>query len=90
MAMKRLLGTMPYTFQTSYNVFMGTACQKNDNFESSYHVDAHYASALFHFLKEFAIVYSEYATFVSMDDKHTIKVGEPGYPVAGVERGKQV
>lgn len=27
---------------------------------------------------------------VSMDDKHTIKVGEPDYPVAGVERGKQV
>ena len=25
-----------------------------------------------------------------MDDKHTIKVGEPHYPVAGVERGKQV
>ncbi len=25
-----------------------------------------------------------------MDDKHTIKVGEPGYPVAGVERGRQL
>ena len=27
---------------------------------------------------------------VSMDDKHTVKVGEPDYPVAGAERGKQV
>ena len=25
-----------------------------------------------------------------MDDKHTVKVGEPGCTVAGVERGKQV
>ena len=25
-----------------------------------------------------------------MDDKHRCKVGEPGYPVAAVERGKQV
>ena len=25
-----------------------------------------------------------------MDDKHAVKVGEPGYPLAGVERGKQV
>ena len=25
-----------------------------------------------------------------MDDKHAIKVGEPGYPVAGVEHGRQV
>ena len=24
------------------------------------------------------------------DDKHFIKVGEPGYPVAAVDRGKQV
>ena len=25
-----------------------------------------------------------------MDDKHTCKVGEPGLPVAAVERGKEV
>ena len=25
-----------------------------------------------------------------MDDKHRCKVGEPGYPVAAVERGRQV
>ena len=28
--------------------------------------------------------------FVCQDDKYTIKVGEPGYPVAVVEWGKQV
>ncbi len=54
------------------------------------HIDAHYASAQFRYLKEFSILYREHSTLVSMDDKHTIKVGEPGYPVAGVERGRQV
>ena len=43
-----------------------------------------------HYLREFAIQYRDYATMVSMDEKHIVKVGEPGFPVAGVERGKQV
>lgn len=25
-----------------------------------------------------------------LDDKHRCKIGEPGYPVAAIERGKQV
>lgn len=56
----------------------------------SNHVDAHYASALFRYLKEFAIKFKDFSSFVSMDDKHTVKVGEPNCPVAAVERGKQV
>lgn len=54
------------------------------------HVDAHYASALFRYEKEFSIKFKEHLVFVSMDDKHTVKVGEPNCPVAAVERGKQV
>jgi len=27
---------------------------------------------------------------VSIDDKHQIKVGEPGYPVAAAEQGRRV
>ena len=54
------------------------------------HVDAHYTLGLFRYQREFAIRYREYCTFVSMDDKHRVKFGEPEYPVAGVERGKQV
>ncbi|XP_070571401.1 uncharacterized protein [Ptychodera flava] len=54
------------------------------------HEDAHYASAIFRYEKEMAIRFRENATFVTMDDKHKIKVGEPGHPVAAVERGKQV
>uniref|UniRef100_UPI00358E6566 uncharacterized protein n=1 Tax=Myxine glutinosa TaxID=7769 RepID=UPI00358E6566 len=56
----------------------------------SNHVDAHYASALFRYEKEFSIKFRDYACFVSMDDKHTVKVGEPNCPVAAVERGKEV
>ena len=51
-----------------------------------YHEHAHYASALFRYEKEMAIMY---ATFLSLDDKHKVPVGEPGYPwqVWNVERG---
>ncbi|XP_071947398.1 uncharacterized protein [Antedon mediterranea] len=56
----------------------------------AHHVDSHYASALFRYQKKFSIRFKEHLVFVSMDDKHTIKVGEPGCPVAAVERGKQV
>ena len=31
-------------------------------------------------------MYQDHAHFVSIDDKHRIKVGEPGSPVAAVER----
>ena len=27
---------------------------------------------------------------VSVDDKHNIKIGEPNFPVASVDRGKEV
>ena len=49
-----------------------------------YHEDAHYASALFRYQKEKPFY------IVSLDDKHKIPVGEPGYPVASVKRGKKV
>ena len=54
------------------------------------HIDCHYASGLYRYLREFSIAYHDYSTLVSMDDKHVVKIGEPGYPVSGLERGKQV
>ena len=33
------------------------------------HVDCHYESALYRYLREFAILYRDYSTLVSMDDK---------------------
>ena len=45
---------------------------------SDSHIDAHYASAIFRYQREFSIRYQDYVIFASLDDKHTIKVGERG------------
>ena len=54
------------------------------------HPDEHYAAAIFRYIREFAIMHKEISTFACLDDKHKIKIGEPGFPVAAVERGKRV
>ena len=54
------------------------------------HPDVHYCAAVFKYLREFAILFREHAAFVCQDDKHFVKVGEPGSPVVAVERGRQV
>jgi len=37
-----------------------------------------------------SILFRGKCVFTCLDDKHRIKIGEPGYPVAAVERGKRV
>ena len=54
------------------------------------HPDSHYAAAIFRYQREMAVRLKAHSSFVSLDDKHRISVGEPGYPVAAVERGKRV
>ena len=54
------------------------------------HPDEHYCAALFRYEREFAVKYRSLANFICVDDKHRIKVGEPGFPVAAVERGREV
>ncbi|CAB5367427.1 unnamed protein product [Rhizophagus irregularis] len=54
------------------------------------HIDSHYASAIFRYLKELAIKFKDNTWLVFLDDKHRCKIGEPGHPVAAIERGKQV
>lgn len=54
------------------------------------HPDSHYAAAIFQYQREMAVRLKPHSIFVSLDDKHRVSVGEPGYPVATVERGKQV
>ena len=44
----------------------------------------------YRYLCEYAIKYRNVATLVSLDDKHQVKCGKPGYPVAAVDQGKQV
>ena len=55
-----------------------------------WHEDSHYCAALFKYLKQFSLQYKAVTDLVFLDDKHRCKVGEPGMPVAAVERGKQV
>ena len=54
------------------------------------HIDAHYCAALFRYMREYAVKLRSVALFVCLDDKHRIKVGEPGFPLAAVERGREV
>lgn len=41
-------------------------------------------------MKEMAVKYREHVHFISQDDKCKVDVGEPGCPVAAVDRGKKV
>ena len=54
------------------------------------HVGVHYASAVFRYQKEFCVKFRAFTSLVCEDDKHTIKVGQTGFPVAAVERGRRV
>ena len=54
------------------------------------HCDAHYGVAIFQYLHELAIKFHQFTAFVCLDDKHKIKVGKPGYPLAAAECGHRV
>ena len=54
------------------------------------HIDAHYAAASYQYMREYAIRVQDHCGFVSIDDKHKVNIGEPGYPVAAVDRGRRV
>ena len=52
--------------------------------------DAHYANSIYKFLKERAVKNRQNVAFFSADAKCKVPVGEPGYPIATVTRGKKV
>lgn len=52
------------------------------------HEHAHYAAAIFRYQRVMAISLRAHSTFVCMDDKHRIKVGEPGFLVTAAEQGQ--
>ena len=54
------------------------------------HLDTHYAAALFRYQRELAIRLRDHSVFLSLDDKHRMKVGGPGFPVAAAECGRRV
>ena len=41
-------------------------------------------------MKEYSINVRDFCGFISINDKHRIQIGEPGYPVAAAERGQLV
>ena len=55
-----------------------------------YHIDEHYCAAIFRYLREYALKLRDDCLFICIDDKHRLKVGEPGFPVAVAERGRRV
>ena len=55
-----------------------------------HHEDSHYAACIFRYMCKYAVHYQQFSRFVSLDDKHKVKVGHPGCPVAAAERGRQV
>ena len=46
------------------------------------HQDSRYVAMLYHYLKEFCVKFRDYTTFVCLDDKAVVPIGEPGVPIA--------
>ena len=57
-----------------------------DNGESK-HEDSHYAPCLSCYEREYALLVKDHVNFACIDDKHRIKVGEPGNLVSSAEHG---
>ena len=53
------------------------------------HDDEHYAAAAFRYMRKYAIKLKDLCTMVCIDDKHRLKVGEPGFLVAAAEGGER-
>ena len=54
------------------------------------HIDEHYCAAIFRYLQEYGLAFSDESLLVCLDDKHRLKIGEPGFPVAAAEKGQRV
>ena len=52
--------------------------------------DSHYVNAIHHFMQKRAVKYRNETLFLSADAKCKVTVGEPGYQIAAVSRGKKV
>ena len=55
---------------------------------SQNHMDSHYCAAIFRYVCQYAVLFRDSSLFLRLDDKHRVKVGEPGAPVASAARGK--
>ena len=51
------------------------------------HQDSHYVSAILQYLRAFAVQFRSYCQYISVDDKATIPIGDPGCPLSTGVRG---
>ena len=54
------------------------------------HPDSHYCNTMYKYLRDFVTTFKANTLMISMDDKHSVQIGEPNFPVAAVERGRRV
>ena len=52
--------------------------------------DTHYTNAVYSFLRKRAVKFAQCTTFTCVDAKCKVSIGEHGFPIAAVSRGKQV
>ena len=52
--------------------------------------DAHYANAVYKFMREQAVKNRQNIVFFSVDAKCKVPLGEPGYPIVAVTGAKKV
>ncbi|GAQ92919.1 hypothetical protein KFL_012020010, partial [Klebsormidium nitens] len=57
---------------------------------SKEHIDGHYGGCMRDYWKHVAVLLPEHTVVVHLDDKHAVKVGEPGAPVVALDRGGRV
>ena len=50
-----------------------------------FHSDSYYCAAQFRYLKEYCVRFRNDVNLLFEDDKHTVKIGKPNYPVAAIE-----
>ena len=57
-------------------------CKQNDN--------EHCCACIYKYLRSMAVEWSDISSFICTDDKHKVPIGEPGYPLSALPRGKRV
>ena len=79
-----------YRSASKYTSFLEVKKQVQHRQWRKDHEDTHYAACIFRYMREYAILFGRFSVLACLDDKHKVKVGEPGFPVAAAERGRQV
>ena len=55
-----------------------------------HHDDGHYCACINKYIRSMAVKFRDVSTLLCTDDKHKISIGEPGYPLSALPRGRRV